>query len=84
MLAAFHAENEELSLGDFASILGVHKSTASRLAATLVGRGFLERAPGEVFRLGPQLRRLGLLASGSGDLIDAARDEMEDLALRAA
>ena len=41
---------------ELAGALGVHKSTASRLAATLAARGFLERAPrSESFRLGPEL-----------------------------
>lgn len=81
MLGAFGPERPEVAVGDFAALLGVHKSTASRLAATLAGRGFLERAPGgKGFRLGPALGRLGLLALGGRDLVALAREPMERLA----
>jgi DNA-binding IclR family transcriptional regulator len=81
MLAAFSSERRELSVTDFANLLGVHKSTASRLAATLLARGFVERmGPNKLFRLGPEVGRLGLLALGGRDLITLARDVMERLA----
>jgi DNA-binding IclR family transcriptional regulator len=81
MLLAFDTDRRELSVSDFAQLLKVHKSTASRLAATLVARGFLERAPdGKLFRLGPELGRLGMLASGGRDLVAMARGPMERLA----
>src|SRR2546422_356166 len=81
MLAAFDSERRALSVSDFAELLGVHKSTASRLAATLFHRGFLERVPeSKLFRLGPEIGRLGLLAVGGRDLIGLARDPMERLA----
>jgi DNA-binding IclR family transcriptional regulator len=81
ILSAFDAENRELGVNDFARLLGVHKSTASRLAATLARRGFLERVPdGKRFRLGPELGRLGLLTPGRRDLINLTRDAMERLA----
>lgn len=71
-----------LTVRDFEELLGVHKSTASRLAATLVTAGFLERVHrGEGLRLGPQLARLGLLASG-GSLATLARPIIDDLATR--
>jgi DNA-binding IclR family transcriptional regulator len=41
VLTAFEDEGDELAVAEIASLLGVHKSTASRLAATLVGHGFL-------------------------------------------
>lgn len=81
MLSGFGSEQRELAVGDFARQLGVHKSTASRLAATLAARGFLERVPGDKrFRLGPELGRLGLLALGGQNLAAIARDDMEQLA----
>src|SRR5262245_30361678 len=81
MLSAFTSERRELGVSDFAALLGVHKSTASRLAATLVQRGFLERVPdGKRFRLGPELGRIGLLAAGRRDLVAASRDVMARLA----
>ncbi len=81
MLAAFDGDGRELGVRDFALLLGVHKSTASRLAATLAAHGFVERVPGsDRFRLGPQLARIGLLAVGGRTLVDVARPAMEALA----
>jgi DNA-binding IclR family transcriptional regulator len=82
LLQAFEAPEQELGVTELAGALGVHKSTASRLAATLAARGFLERAPGsESFRLGPELGRLALLAARDGDdLEEVARAAMARLA----
>jgi DNA-binding IclR family transcriptional regulator len=81
LLQAFRAPEQELGVTELAAALGVHKSTVSRLAATLAGRGFLERAPGsDAFRLGPELGRLGLLALRRSDLVELARPAMERLA----
>jgi len=82
LLQAFEAPEQELGVTELAGALGVHKSTASRLAATLAARGFLERAPGsESFRLGPELARLGLLADRGGtDLVELARPTLARLA----
>jgi DNA-binding IclR family transcriptional regulator len=82
LLQAFETPEQELGVTELAGALGVHKSTASRLAATLAARGFLERAPGsESFRLGPELGRLALLAARGGeDLEELARPAMARLA----
>jgi DNA-binding IclR family transcriptional regulator len=82
LLLLFEEVNQEHRVGELAAMLGVDKSTVSRLAATLVERGFLERAPGsEAFRLGPELGRLGMLAvGGSHNLVELARGPMERLA----
>ena len=83
MLAAFDEAGRDLGVRDFALLLGVHKSTASRLAATLVAHGFLQRVPdGDRFRLGPQAARIGLHAVGGGMLVAAARAPMDALAAR--
>src|ERR671936_1496528 len=80
ILLAFESEGGELRVTDLAERLGVHKSTASRLAATLEAHGFLERAEGaEALRLGRRVVRLGMVAAGR-DLVDAARPAMEQLA----
>lgn len=80
MLRAFDREHPDRSVGDLAAELGVHHSNASRLAATLALRGFLERSPdGERYRLGPELRRLGLLSLVERDLVGAAREPMRAL-----
>lgn len=84
LLLAFDAGDErELTVAALAARLEIHRSSASRLAATLAQRGFLERAAdGEAFRLGPALGRLGLIASGRRGLVAESRDAMERLALR--
>lgn len=80
VLLAFEREGERLSVTELAAQLGIHKSTASRLAATLEARGFLERSERDAFRLGPELARLGRLAVRGRDLVDLARPVMERLA----
>lgn len=83
ILLAFETEGQELAVGELAGLLQVHKSTASRLAATLSAHGLLERVPaGDAFRLGPELGRLGMLALGGRDLIEVARQPMVDVAAR--
>jgi IclR family transcriptional regulator, acetate operon repressor len=80
ILLAFESAGGELRVTDLAARLDVHKSTASRLAATLAAHGFLERADGaEAFRLGRRVVRLGMAAAGR-DLVAAARPAMEELA----
>src|SRR5262245_8133095 len=76
ILGAFGSNAQELSIGSIADKLGVHKSTASRLATTLVRRGFLERQK-RLLRLGPEVNRLGLLALGKADLSVVAADAMK-------
>ena len=81
ILTAFESDGRDLAVGQLADRLSVHKSTASRLAATLAAHGFLERAPnGDGFRLGSRLARLGLVAAGADDLVETARPAMEALA----
>jgi DNA-binding IclR family transcriptional regulator len=83
ILESFEGGTEVRGVSELAARLGVHRSTAFRLVATLEARDFLERVPGgEAFRLGPRLGRLGLLASQHRELVDAARQPMEELAAR--
>src|SRR6266511_2235887 len=54
------AEEGELGVTDLGRGLGVHKATASRLAATLAAGGLIERDPvTDRYRLGLGLIRLG-------------------------
>jgi DNA-binding IclR family transcriptional regulator len=81
ILESFDDEAQARGVSELATRLGVHRSTASRLVATLEGHGFLERVPGsEAFRLGPRLGRLGLLATRYGELTELASRAMETLA----
>jgi DNA-binding IclR family transcriptional regulator len=64
ILDLFSADERVLGVADMARRLGVHKSSASRLAATLSAAGFLEPA-GQTgrYRLGAKLVRLASLAA---------------------
>ena len=61
--------------------VGVHKSTASRLAAALERTGFLTRV-GKRYRLGVEIIRLGTLALRSFDLVATMQPAMEKLSQR--
>jgi DNA-binding IclR family transcriptional regulator len=79
LLATFGDQRVELSVTDISKRLGVHKSTASRLAATLERSGFLVRS-GERYRLGAEVMRLGDVALKSFDVVSAAQPAMKRLA----
>jgi IclR family acetate operon transcriptional repressor len=66
---------------EIARALDVHKSTASRLAATLERTGFLARS-GKRYRLGVEIIRLGTLALRSTDIVAAMQPAMEKLSQR--
>jgi DNA-binding IclR family transcriptional regulator len=75
------AEAGELGVTELGRLLGVHKATASRLAATLADRGLVERDPlSEKFRLGFGLIRLAGAAMAGLDLVRTAHPILEDLA----
>lgn len=78
LLAAFDDGHEELGVTELARALGVHKSTASRLAAVLERTGFLARS-GKRYRLGTEIIRLGSLALRNFDLIATMQPAMEKL-----
>lgn len=77
------AEQGELGVTDLGRRLGVHKATASRLAATLAERGLVERDPmTDKYRLGFGLIRLAGAAMAGMDLVSTSRSILEDLAER--
>jgi IclR family transcriptional regulator, acetate operon repressor len=77
------ADAGELGVSELGRRLGVHKATASRLAATLADRGLIERDPDtERYRLGFGLIRLAGAAMAGLDLVRTARPVLEDLADR--
>jgi len=80
ILHSFDAEDQDVSVTEIATLLGVHKSTASRLTAALVQHDLLEREDSGRLRLGPELARLGLLALAGRSLLDAAHGPMNSLA----
>jgi IclR family transcriptional regulator, acetate operon repressor len=78
VLTSFDEAHIELGVTELANSIGVHKSTASRLAAALERAGLLIRH-GKRYRLGVELIRLGTLAVRGFDLIAAMRPAMDKL-----
>jgi DNA-binding IclR family transcriptional regulator len=78
LLTSFDDSRVELGVTEMAASLGVHKSTASRLAAALVRAGLLARS-GRRFRLGLEVIRLGALAMRGLDFVAAMQPAMEKL-----
>jgi len=80
VLDLFGRDRTVVGVVDIAKNLGVHRSTASRLAATLASAGYLEIAgePGR-YRLAPKLATLGELAAVGTDLRRAADGPLRDL-----
>ncbi len=78
LLTTFDESRTEIGVTEMAESLGVHKSTASRLAAALERAGFLNRA-GKRYRLGVELIRLGTLALRSFDVVATMQPAMENL-----
>lgn len=78
------AGDEAVGVSDLGRRTGLHKSTASRLLATLEREGLVEREPGsERYRLGFEIARLAGLVSHFGDLRAAARPVLLELAAAA-
>jgi DNA-binding IclR family transcriptional regulator len=71
------------TLPELSETLDLSRSTAHRLAASLVERGYLAFTPrGAGYRLGPKLLQLGYLAQSQADLIQVARPFLEELSDR--
>jgi DNA-binding IclR family transcriptional regulator len=81
ILAAFREGRSDVGVSELAAELGTHKSTVSRLLATLEKRGLVRRE-GDRFAPGWELARLGALAVRGSALVGAAREAMEHLAER--
>ncbi|MDR6688633.1 DNA-binding IclR family transcriptional regulator [Arthrobacter sp. 1088] len=69
ILQMFSRERRIIGIGEMASQLGLHKSSASRLASTLAYAGFLEAdvLPG-TYRVGSKIAALGTLAEQDLDI----------------
>lgn len=80
LLKTFTAEEPELGITDLAKRLGVAKSTAHRLASTLVAEGFLEQndADGR-YRLGLLLFSIGTLVRRRMDVSEQAVPHLQAL-----
>ncbi len=79
ILEAFDDGHRSLTLADLARRTGYHKSTLLRLASSLQFRGFLLRGEDGVFRLGPELWRLGALYRRDFDLGEEIRPALRRL-----
>jgi len=80
VLDMFTQDRPVIGIAEVARELGVHRSTASRLAATLATAGYLEVA-GEQgrYRLAAKLAVLGEVAAAGSDLRGAALPALRDL-----
>jgi DNA-binding IclR family transcriptional regulator len=83
ILDMFERDRPVISLAEIAEKLGVHRSSASRLAATLAAAGYLQPA-GEKgkYRLAGKLAALGALATADTELRRAAFPGLRDLVER--
>jgi DNA-binding IclR family transcriptional regulator len=80
LLKAFSESEVEIGISDLAKRLSVAKSTAHRLAVTLVSEGVLEQNPETgKYRLGIALFRLGALVRHRMDVSIEARHLLRDL-----
>ena len=79
ILGAFSVTRPQVGVTELARELGMHKSTVSRLLATLEGRGLVQRV-GDRFTPGPELARLGALTDPGLVLLPAARPVLVRLA----
>jgi len=80
ILDMFERERPEIGIGEMAEQLGLHRSTTSRLAATLAAAGYLQPAgePGR-YRLSGRLTALGELAAAGADVRRTALPYLESL-----
>src|SRR5215469_16762381 len=68
ILDMFSADRRIVGITDIALELDIHKSSASRLAATLAASGYLVATSAGNYALGPRLAVLGSLAAARQDL----------------
>ncbi len=81
LIKIFSDENSEIGISDLAKHLGLAKSTAHRLAATLVEEGMLEQnAHDGKYRLGLALFELGSLVRRQMDITAEAKPFLKALA----
>ena len=78
-MSSFGADRSALRVSELAEEIGVHKSTASRILATLERRRFVRR-DGELFVPGSEIVRIARLASAEELLAAAAGPALESLA----
>jgi len=84
VLDMFTQDRPVIGIGEVARQLGVHRSTASRLAATLATAGYLEPAGGGQgrYRLAAKLAVLGEIAAAGNELPSVALPLLRELVSR--
>lgn len=81
ILDAFSADRRELGVNELGRLLGLHKSTVSRLCVTLEDAGYLARDPlTEKYRLGARIQQL--TGASTTELRAVARDVLTQLVER--
>jgi DNA-binding IclR family transcriptional regulator len=78
VLAALADAGGEGTLGHIARSVEMPPAKAHRYLSSLIASGFVERV-GELYALGPQALRVGLVALGRLDVVEAAASEMQRL-----
>ncbi|GAA1515415.1 IclR family transcriptional regulator [Nocardioides humi] len=80
VLDMFAMDRQSVTAAEISRELGIHKSTAFRIAANLVLAGYLVAVnDGPGFRLSGKLSRLGAIASADIDLSTAALEHVREL-----
>ena len=81
VLDMFSRPGQIVTVGEIAEELDIHKSTASRLAATLTMGGYLRSGRGgRGYELGARIARLGQLTAGDVDVAEVATPHLRALA----
>ena len=80
VLDMFDMDRQKITGAEIARHLGIHKSTASRIASNLVLSGYLVPATnGSGFRLSGKLSRLGAIAAADTNLTTLSREHVQAL-----
>lgn len=80
VLLLFKESRPELTVDEVSDLIGAPRSTTYRYVRTLRDKGFLEKTPAGVLRLGPRLVELGRVARSKSDISDVALPVMEEIA----
>lgn len=80
LLTCFEAQRDGVSLTELAQQTNLAPSTTSRLLKVLEQYDFVRRGPDRLYRLGPQVIQLGLVALRGMSLYETARPHLRILA----
>jgi len=80
LLACFNVQHDGVSLTDLAQQVNLAPSTTSRLLKVLERYGYVRRGTDRLYRLGPQIVQLGLVALREMSLYETAQPHLRLLA----